>query len=75
MLEVYIAPAEYTLALKLFAGRDRDRDDTLALCRQLSIASRRQTQDVLDQYIPNQQLQQLNQVADTSADLFSVISF
>jgi hypothetical protein len=70
MLEVYIPPADYILALKLFAGRDRDRDDTLALCQRLNITSRQQAQNVLDRYIPNQQLQQLNHVDDTLADLF-----
>ena len=70
MLEVYLPPAEYMLALKLFAGRDRDRDDILALCRQLTINSRQQAQDILDRYIPDQQLQQLHQVSDTLADLF-----
>lgn len=70
MLEVYIPPAEYMLALKLFAGRDRDRDDILALCQQLSVTSRQQAQDILDRYIPDRQLQQLNQVDDTLSDLF-----
>ncbi len=70
MLEVYIPPAEYMLALKLFAGRDRDRDDILALCQQLGITTRQQAQDILDRFIPDRQTQQLNQVDDTLTDLF-----
>lgn len=70
MLEVYIPPDDYILALKLFAGRDKDRDDILALCQRLGITTRQQAQDVVNRYVPDRQLQQLNGVADTLADLF-----
>lgn len=69
-LEIYIPPDDYMLALKLFAGRDKDRDDLLALRSRLGIVTRQQAQALVDQYIPDRQLQQLNHVDDTLADLF-----
>lgn len=60
MLEVYIPPSEYILALKLLAGRQKDRDDIYALCQQLKIRTQEQAQQLVDQYIPNKQVQQIN---------------
>jgi hypothetical protein len=70
MLEVYIPEAEYILALKLPAGRPKDRNDTQALCQRLKVRTRRQAQQVVDRYIPNKQLQQLNNLDDTLNDVF-----
>ncbi len=70
MLEVYIPPDDYMLALKLFAGRDKDHDDILVLFQRLGVTTRAQAQAVVDRHIPNPQLQQLNHLGDTLADLF-----
>jgi hypothetical protein len=70
MLEVYMPPSDYVLALKLFAGRPKDRDDIHSLCQQLPIRTRKQAQRLVDRYIPNRQVQQLNHLDDTLDDLF-----
>lgn len=69
-LEVYLPPEEYILALKLLAGRSKDEDDILALCKRLQVQTREQAQQVLDKYMPDKQLQQMNNVEDTLTDLF-----
>jgi hypothetical protein len=70
MLEVYVPPSDYMLALKLFAGRPKDRDDIHSLCQQLHIRTRKQAQRLVDRYIPNRQVQQLNHLDDTLDELF-----
>jgi hypothetical protein len=70
MLEVYIPPREYVLALKVFAGRPKDRDDIDSLCQQLQIRTREQAQQIVDRYIPNKQVQQLNHLDETLDELF-----
>ena len=69
-LEVFLPPKEYILALKLLAGRQKDREDILALCQQLQIQTREQAQRLLDRYIPDKQVQQINNVDDTLDDFF-----
>jgi hypothetical protein len=61
-LEVYIPPSDYILALKLLAGRTKDQDDIEALCQQLGIRTRQQGQQIVDRYIPDKQVQQLNKL-------------
>jgi len=56
---------EYILALKLFAGRPKDREDIASLCQLLQIRTRAQAQQLVDRYIPNKQVQQLNHLDDT----------
>lgn len=70
MLEIYIPPAEYILALKLFAGRPKDRADIYALCQLLQISSREQAQLLVNRYITNQTMQQLNHLDETLDELF-----
>jgi hypothetical protein len=70
MLEVCLPPNEYILALKLLAGRQKDRDDIYALCRLEKIVTRQQAQLLVDRYISNKQLQQMNSLDDTLADFF-----
>jgi hypothetical protein len=70
LLEVYIPPSEYILALKLFAGRPKDRDDITILCHQLQIRTRAQAQRLVDRYIPDTQLQLLNHLDETLDELF-----
>jgi hypothetical protein len=70
MLEIYIPPKDYMLALKLLAGRPRDVADIQALSTQLAITSREQAQQVVDTYVPDRSLQQLNHVDLTLDRLF-----
>lgn len=69
-LEVYLPPEEYILALKLLAGRPKDRNDILALCKRLQVQTREQAQQVLDRYIPNKQLQRMNKIEKTLTRFF-----
>jgi len=64
-LEVYMPEPEYILALKLLAGRPQDMPDIQTLSQQTGVSSRAQAQAVLDRYIPDRQVQDLNQVAST----------
>jgi hypothetical protein len=64
-LEVFFPPKEYILALKLLAGRRKDRADVLALCQQLDIRTRAQAQAVVDRFIPDPEVQQLNHLERT----------
>lgn len=70
MLEAYLPPSDYMLALKLFAGRPKDRQDIMNLSQHLGIRSRDEAQEVIDRYIPSQQLQQLNHVGDILDELY-----
>ena len=58
------------MALKLFAGRPKDRDDITVLCQQVRIRTRAQAQRLVDRYIPDRQLQQLNHLDETLDDFF-----
>jgi hypothetical protein len=71
MLEVYVPEPEYILALKLLAGRQKDRHDILILRERLQIRTRDQAQGLVDRYIPNKQLQQLYNLDDTLSDVFA----
>ncbi len=51
MLEIYQPPADFILALKLFADRDKDAPDIEALMQNLGITTREQAQTILDRYI------------------------
>lgn len=70
-LEVYIPPDDYILALKLLAGRTKDQEDIQALCQQLHIRTRQQAQQIVDRYIPDKQVQQLNELDEQLDALFS----
>jgi hypothetical protein len=69
-LEIFLPPREYILALKLLAGRQKDREDIIALSQQLKIQTREQAQRLVDQYIPDKQLQQMNNVDGTLDEFF-----
>lgn len=49
-LQVYVPSADYMLAVKLLAGRDKDADDIAVLCNALSIETRAQAQAIVDRY-------------------------
>lgn len=51
MLEIYKPPADFILALKLFADRDKDKSDIEALFQDMEITTRDQAQAILDRYI------------------------
>ena len=51
MLEIYRPPADFVLALKLFADREKDEDDIKALLQDLGITTHEQAQEILDRYI------------------------
>ena len=70
MLAVFVPPGEYILALKLFAGRPKDREDIASLCRLLQIRTRAQAQQLVDQYLPNKQVQLLNHLDETLDEWF-----
>jgi len=50
-LHIYAPPQEYILALKIFAGRDKDIEDCKILLQQGMISTRQQAQMALDRYI------------------------
>jgi hypothetical protein len=50
-LHIYAPPQEYILALKLFAGREKDIEDCKILLQHVEINSREQASLVLDRYI------------------------
>ncbi len=70
MLEVYIPPDEYILALKLLANRKKDQNDIIALCQQLNIQTREQAQQVVDRYVPDREVQYLSNINKTLSILF-----
>ena len=70
VLDVYIPSSEYILALKLLAGRQKDEEDIQALCQQLKIQTREQGQELVDRYIPDKQVQQLNRLDKTLKVVF-----
>lgn len=51
LLHIYAPPQEYILALKIFAGRDKDIEDCKILLKQGTITTRQQAQMALDRYI------------------------
>jgi hypothetical protein len=62
LLHVYIPSKAYILALKIFAGRDRDEEDIHALCDLLGMKTRNQARKLMDRYITNKDLQATEQV-------------
>jgi Nucleotidyltransferase of unknown function (DUF6036) len=66
-LQVYVPSPEYILVLKLLAGRDRDEDDILALCKLLTIQTREQAQVLVDRYTTSQWQQECNLSATLDA--------
>lgn len=50
-LKIYIPSADYILALKLIAGRQKDEDDIVALLSLLKVKTRQDVQCILDKYV------------------------
>lgn len=55
-LEVYIPTLDYLLAMKVFAGRQRDIGDARALIAHLDLKSTQDVLNILERYIPQQYL-------------------
>jgi hypothetical protein len=53
-LQVYVPDADYILALKLLAGREKDEDDIIALCDKLAVKTREQAQTLVNRYADRQ---------------------
>lgn len=70
LLEVYVPPIDYILALKLFAAREKDYKDIARLCEQLQIHTRAHAQRVVDRYIPDKQVQQMQNLNGALNDIF-----
>jgi hypothetical protein len=70
MLEVYLPPIDYILALKLLAYRDKDRDDIEALFRLKNIQTREQAQRVVNQCVPNPSAHRVFGLEETLDKLF-----
>ena len=70
MIELYLPPKEYILALKLMAGRTKDASDIEALSLELQIQTSNQAQQLVDRYMPDKQLQQLSDLEKTLHDFF-----
>ena len=64
-LEVYIPPAGYILALKFIAGRQKDHDDIVVLCKKLRIYTCRQAYDIMDAYVTDEDIKQDSHVTTT----------
>src|SRR5450631_777203 len=47
-LEIYMPPAKFILAVKIFGYRDRDYNDVVALIKQLNVQTREDAQHIID---------------------------
>lgn len=63
-LRIYIPPADYILALKLVAGRQKDEGNIIALLRRLRIKSYEKAQRILDKCI-TRDMQDFHDVQNT----------
>lgn len=70
VLEVYLPPTGYILALKLLAYRDKDKEDIEALCQRLGIQTREQAQSVVNLYVPDPSTQDIFRLEETLEKLF-----
>lgn len=70
VLEVFLPPAGYILALKLLGYREKDKEDIEALCQVLKIRTRKQAQAVVDQYVPNEAAHDVFGLEQTLDELF-----
>lgn len=70
-LHVYAPPAEYILALKIAAGRQKDLEDCAILLPKTKIRTRQQAQQVLDRYIlPSGQQENAESIVNVLDQLF-----
>lgn len=70
-LHIYTPPQEYILALKMFAGREKDIEDCRILLQQETITTRQQAQVLLDSYIlPDAQQNNIETIEGSLNTLF-----
>lgn len=50
-LEIYMPPAEFMLAVKIFGYRSRDYNDVAALIERLNVQTKEHAQQIIDRYI------------------------
>lgn len=65
LIEITLPPKDFILACKLLAGRPKDSNDTIALCKVLRVKQREQAQAIVDTYFPDRQFQELSNVLVT----------
>ena len=68
-LYIYAPTKEYILALKIFAGREKDIEDCKILLQQEMITTRQQAQMLLDRYILPDALQNNAETIARSLDI------
>lgn len=68
-LHIYTPPEEYILALKIFAGRDKDIEDCKVLLQQVKVDTLQQAQTLLDRYILPDAQQNNAEIIAKSLDL------
>lgn len=68
-LHIYTPSEEYILALKIFAGRDKDIEDCKVLLQQVKVDTRQQAQTLLDRYILPDAQQNNAEIIAKSLDL------
>jgi len=71
LIEIVLPPKDFILACKLLAGRNKDRNDIIALCEVLRIKQQEQAQAIVDTYFPDRQFQELSDVPATLEEFFS----
>ncbi len=71
LIEIVLPPKDFILACKLLAGRNKDRNDIIALCEVLRIKQQKQAQAIVDTYFPDRQFQELSDVPATLEEFFS----
>ena len=70
-LHIYVPPKTYILALKIFAGREKDIEDSRLLLRYLKVRTRSQARLLLDRYIsPAAQAANAEDIERTLEELF-----
>jgi hypothetical protein len=70
-LHIYVPPKTYILALKIFAGRGKDIEDSRLLLRYLKVRTRSQARLLLDRYIsPAAQAANAEDIERTLEELF-----
>jgi hypothetical protein len=67
-IHIYVPSPEYILALKIFAGREKDIEDCKILLQQGTITTREQALKSLERYILPDALQQNTETVEKSLD-------
>ncbi len=68
-IQIYTPPPEYILALKIFAGREKDIGDCQILLQQGTITTRKQAQKAINRYILPDARQQNSETIERSLNI------